>query len=156
MRHAQNVRKLGRQRHHYRALMRNMAFSLFEHERITTTVPKAKELRRFAEKMITLGKRGGLANRRLAMSLMGNKIIHRKEDGSREDIVGKLFTDFAERYKNRSGGYTRIYRLARERSGDAAPMAIIELVDAPESKLFKEKQKEADKESEEKQTNQAE
>lgn len=145
MRHAKPYRKLSRQRHHYRAMMRNMAFSLFEHERIQTTLIKAKESRRLIEKLITLGKRGGLHNRRRAMALLGNKVIHNKQTGERVDIVGKLFDELAERYKNRSGGYTRIYRLARERAGDAAPMAILELVDAPESKLFK---TEGDSESE--------
>lgn len=138
MRHAKKIRKLSRQRSHYRALMRNMAFSLFQHERIQTTLPKAKESRRFIERIITLGKKGSLHDRRNAMALMGNKIIH-NADGTKTDVVGKVFGELANRYKNRTGGYTRIYRLARERSGDAAPMAILELVDAPESKLFKDK-----------------
>jgi len=117
--------------------MRNLAFSLFEHERITTTHIKAKEARRFIEKIITLGKRGSLHDRRRAMALMGNKIAVNKTDGTKTDVVAKVFDELAKRYKNRSGGYTRIYRLARERAGDAAPMAILELVDAPESALFK-------------------
>jgi len=136
MRHSKTYRKLSRQRHHYRALMRNMALSLFEHERIKTTMPKAKEARRFVEKIVTLGKRGRLHDRRRAMALMGNKMVHRA-DNKKEDLVGKVFGELAERYKDRAGGYTRIIRLARERAGDAATMVLFELVDAPESKLFK-------------------
>lgn len=139
MQHKKAYRKLSRQRSHYRALMRNMAFSLFQHERIQTTETKAKEMRRFVEKIITLGKKGGLHNRRRALALMGNKIVHDSKTGEKTDVIGKVFTELAERYKNRSGGYTRIYKLARERAGDAAPMALIELVDAPESALFKDK-----------------
>lgn len=136
MRHAKTYRKLSRQRHHYRALMRNMAFSLFQHERMKTTMPKAKEARRFVEKIITLGKKGSLHDRRRAMALMGNKIMH-LGNGEKVDVVGKVFTELAERYKKRAGGYTRIIRLPRERAGDAASMVLFELVDAPESKLFK-------------------
>ena len=136
MMHGKNIRKLSRQRHHYRALMRNLALALFQNERITTTHIKAKECRRFIEKIITLGKKGGLHNRRQAFSLMGN-ITVTNEDGQRVDVLDKVFGELAERYKNRSGGYTRIYRLARDRAGDAAPMAILELVDAPASALFK-------------------
>lgn len=135
MRHAKPYRKLSRQRSHYRALMRNMAFSLFQHERMETTLIKAKEMRRFVDKIITLGKRGDLHSRRLAMALMGNKMLGSRVD--KTDVVGKVFTELAQRYKSRPGGYTRIIRLARHRAGDAAPMAIIELVDAPEAKLKK-------------------
>lgn len=130
MRHAKPYRKLGRQRSHYRAMMRNMAFSLFQHERIETTLPKAKEVRRFVEKIISLGKRGDLHARRRAMALMGNKVVH--ESSGRSDVIGKVFSELSERYKTRPGGYTRIIRLATARPGDAASMAILELVDAPE------------------------
>lgn len=133
MRHNKGFRKLGRQRSHYRALMRNLTFALLEQERIETTLAKAKEVRGFAEKIITLGKRGSLHDRRRAMALMGNKIVHKKS-GKKEDVVGKAFGDLAERYKNRTGGYTRIMKLGYARPGDAAPMVILELVDRPEKK----------------------
>ncbi len=97
--------------------MRNMATSLFEHERIETTTAKAKELRPFAERLITLGKRGDLHARRLA----GRQIADR-------DVLGKLFDDIAPRFTERPGGYTRILKLGNRR-GDAAEMALIELVD---------------------------
>jgi large subunit ribosomal protein L17 len=97
-------------------MMRNIVTSLLEHERISTTVPKAKEARRVAEKMITLGKRGDLHARRQAMAYIRS-----------EDIVAKLFDKISEQYTDRQGGYTRIVRTG-VRSGDAAPMAIIELV----------------------------
>jgi large subunit ribosomal protein L17 len=95
----------------------NMAVALLTHEQIKTTLPKAKELRRVADKMITLGKRGNLHARRQAVSVLKDKAL-----------VGKLFSDLAERYKERTGGYTRVLR-AGYRYGDSAPMAIIELVD---------------------------
>jgi large subunit ribosomal protein L17 len=116
--------------------MRNMAFSLFQYERIRTTEQKAKEARRFVEKIITLGKKGSLHDRRRAMALMGNKMIH-LGNGEKVDVLGKVFTELADRYKKRAGGYTRIIRLSRERAGDAASMVLFELVDAPEAKLFK-------------------
>ncbi len=136
MRHAKPYRKLSRQRSHYRALMRNMAYSLFEHERITTTMAKAKEARSFVDQLITIAKKGGLHARRRAMALMGNKITH-LGGGKKVDIIGKLFDDIAVRAKNRNGGYTRILRLARDRAGDAAPMVIFELVDRVEKKAKK-------------------
>jgi large subunit ribosomal protein L17 len=95
----------------------NMIISLLDHEQITTTLPKAKELRRIADKMITLGKRGDLHARRQALSILKSN-----------EIVGKLFTGLAERYKERNGGYTRVLK-AGNRHGDMAPMAVIELVD---------------------------
>src|SRR5260370_9423047 len=106
--------------------MRNLVVSLVEHEKISTTLAKAKELRRWAEKAITLGKRGGLADRRLLMSRVPNR-----------DMVSKVFSDLAPRYKDRMGGYTRIYRLAK-RPGDNAEMAIIDVVDAQLKKPSKE------------------
>lgn len=140
MKHAKIFRKLSRQRSHYRALMRNLSFSLFQHERIETTLTKAKEMRRLTEKLISLGKRGDLHSRRRAMALMGNKMIHKA--GEKEDIIGKVFGELATRYKSRNGGYTRIIKLGRPRPGDTAPMAIIELVDAPEKPLKKTKEDE--------------
>lgn len=116
MKHKVVGRKLGRNASHRKAMLRNMVTSLLEHERIVTTVPKAKEARRIAEKMITLGKRGDLHARRQAMSYIRSKAV-----------VAKLFDDLSEQYADRQGGYTRIIRTGT-RSGDAAPMAIIELV----------------------------
>jgi large subunit ribosomal protein L17 len=120
MRHGISGRKLGRRTGHRNALLRNMAAALIKHEQITTTLPKAKELRPYVEKLITLAKRGGLSNRRLAMSRLGD-----------ETQLKKLFDVLAERYASRDGGYTRVLR-AGVRAGDAVQMAIIELVDRDE------------------------
>jgi len=117
MRHGISQRKLGRKSGHRTALFRNMAAALIKHEQITTTVPKAKELRPYIEKLITLAKRGGLSNRRLAHS--------RLMDETQEK---KLFEVLAERYSDRNGGYTRIVK-AGIRASDSAPIAIIEMVD---------------------------
>ena len=117
MRHKYGGRKLNRTSSHRKALFRNMAASLIKHEQITTTLPKARELRPYVEKLITLAKRGGLANRRLAMSRLMD-----------EAQLQKLFDVLAERYKDRNGGYTRIIK-AGIRASDAAPIAIIEFVD---------------------------
>ncbi|MHA7818703.1 MAG: 50S ribosomal protein L17 [Erythrobacter sp.] len=120
MRHGISQRKLSRKSGHRAALFRNMAAALIKHEQILTTLPKAKELRPYAEKLITLAKRGGLSNRRLAMS--------RLQD---ETQLKKLFDVLAERYSDRDGGYTRIVK-AGFRASDSAQMAIIELVDRDE------------------------
>ena len=117
MRHKSGGRKLQRTGAHRIAMFRNMSASLIKHEQITTTVAKAKELRPYVEKLITLAKRGGLANRRLAMSRL-------MDDAQ----LVKLFDVLAERYKDRNGGYTRIIK-AGIRASDAAPIAIIEFVD---------------------------
>ena len=117
MRHKMGGRKLQRTSSHRRALLRNMASSLIKHEQITTTLPKARELRPYIEKLITLGKHGGLSNRRLAQSRL-------LDDAQ----LVKLFDVLASRYEARSGGYTRIIK-AGIRASDAAPLAIIELVD---------------------------
>ena len=117
MRHKLGQRKLGRTSSHRRALMRNMAAALIKHEQITTTLPKARELRPYVEKLITLGKHGGLSNRRLAHARL-------LDDAQ----LVKLFSTLAERYAGRDGGYTRIIK-AGYRGSDAAPMAVIELVD---------------------------
>ncbi|OGS55485.1 MAG: 50S ribosomal protein L17 [Erythrobacter sp. RIFCSPHIGHO2_12_FULL_63_10] len=117
MRHGISQRKLGRKTGHRNALFRNMAAALIKHEQISTTVPKAKELRPYVEKLITLAKRGGLSNRRLAMSRLGD-----------ETQLKKLFDVLAERYSDREGGYTRVIK-AGIRVSDSAPMAIIELVE---------------------------
>ncbi len=121
MRHGISGRKLGRKTGHRNALFRNMAAALIKHEQITTTVPKAKELRPYIEKLITLAKRGGLSNRRLAMSRLGD-----------ETQLKKLFDVLATRYADREGGYVRIIK-AGIRASDAAPMAVIELVDRDEA-----------------------
>lgn len=120
MRHGISGRKLGRKTGHRNALLRNLAAALIKHEQIKTTLPKAKELRPYVEKLITLAKRGGLSNRRLAMSRLGD-----------EAQLKKLFDVLAERYGDREGGYTRVLR-AGVRAGDAVQMAIIELVDRDE------------------------
>lgn len=117
MRHGQGYRKLNRTHEHRKAMFANMASSLIEHEQIKTTLPKAKELKRIADKLITLGKRGDLHARRLAIA-----------DIKQEAAVAKLFEVLGPRYKERSGGYTRVLK-AGFRYGDAAPMAIVELVD---------------------------
>ena len=117
MRHKSGGRKLQRTSAHRTALFRNMSASLIKHEQITTTVAKAKELRPYIEKLVTLAKRGGLANRRLAMSRLMD-----------DTQLVKLFDTLAERYKDRNGGYTRVIK-AGIRASDAAPIAVIEFVD---------------------------
>jgi large subunit ribosomal protein L17 len=117
MRHGHGYRKLNRTHEHRKAMFANMVSSLIEHEQIKTTLPKAKELKRIADKIITLGKRGDLNSRRIAHAEI-------KQDAA----VAKLFDTLATRYKDRTGGYTRVLK-AGFRYGDAAPMAIIELVD---------------------------
>lgn len=117
MRHGNAHRKLGRTTAHRTAMFANMAASLIKHEQITTGVAKAKELRPYVEKLVTLAKKGGLSNRRLAHSRL-------MDDAQ----LAKLFDVLAERYKDRNGGYTRIIK-AGYRASDASPMAIIELVD---------------------------
>ncbi len=117
MRHRKAGRKLGRSSGHRKALYRNLITELFRHERIKTTVAKAKAIRPLAEKLITLGKRGDLHARRLAAARLNDPLV-----------VKKLFDELAPRYENRPGGYTRILKLGR-RQGDGAEMAIIELVE---------------------------
>ena len=126
MRHRKSGRQLNRNSSHRQAMFRNMAASLIEHEVIKTTLPKAKELRRVAEPLITLAKTDSVANRRLAFSRTRSK-----------SAVGKLFTELGPRYQERAGGYTRILKCGF-RPGDAAPMAFIELVDRPQVDEFDE------------------
>ena len=121
MRHRKAGRKLNRTASHRKAMFMNMAQALIKHEQIVTTLPKAKELRPVVEKLVTLAKKGGLANRRLA--------IARLQD---QTMVTKLFDTLADRYKDRDGGYTRVLK-AGFRYGDNAPMAVIEFVDRDES-----------------------
>jgi large subunit ribosomal protein L17 len=122
MRHRLGLRKLNRTSSHRLAMLRNMTNSLLLHEAIKTTLPKAKELRRVVEPMITLGKKPSLANRRLAFNRLRDR-----------DMVTKLFAELGPRYANRNGGYLRILKFGF-RDGDNAPMALVELMDRPENK----------------------
>ncbi|MCK9514862.1 MAG: 50S ribosomal protein L17 [Ottowia sp.] len=119
MRHRHGLRKLGRTGAHRQALLRNLSNALIEHEAIRTTLPKAKELRRTVERLITLSKKDSVANRRLAFARL-------RDDAS----VTKLFTQLGPRFQSRPGGYTRILKMGF-RAGDNAPMAFVELVDRP-------------------------
>ncbi len=121
MRHRKSGRKLGRNSSHRKAMFRNMAVSLFRHETIRTTLHKAKELRRVAEPLITLAKQDGTSRRRLAFARL-------RDDAA----VGKLFNELGPRFKDRPGGYLRILKIGY-RAGDAAPMAVVQLLDQPES-----------------------
>ena len=123
MRHGIAHRKLGRTTEHRKAMMANMAASLVKHEQISTTLAKAKEMKPFVDRLVTLAKKGDLSSRRRAISIMRD-----------EEMVKKLFDTLAERYKDRQGGYSRVLK-AGYRFGDNAPMAVIELVDRdPEAK----------------------
>ncbi|HID01952.1 MAG TPA: 50S ribosomal protein L17 [Desulfobacterales bacterium] len=116
MRHRKSGKRLGRTGSHKKAMVRNMVTSVFEHERIVTTTPKAKEVRKVVDKMITLAKRGDLHAKRQAMSFIQSR-----------DVVAKLFDEISIQFADRNGGYTRIIQTGQRR-GDAAPMAILELV----------------------------
>ena len=121
MRHRKSGRRLGRNSPHRKSMYRNMAASLVRHETIRTTLPKAKELRRVVEPLITLAKEDGVSQRRLAFSRL------------RDDVaVGKLFNELGPRYKDRPGGYLRILKMG-QRPGDAAPMALVQLLDQPDT-----------------------
>ena len=133
MRHGLGLRKLNRTSSHRLAMLRNMMVSLLRHEEIRTTLPKAKELRRVVEPMITLGKRPSLANRRLAYDRLRDR-----------DIVGKLFEELGPRYAKRNGGYLRILKSSMRR-GDNAPMALVTLMDRPEIQAEAKKPAEAKK-----------
>ena len=119
MRHRQSVRKLNRNSSHRKAMCSNMAASLMRHEVITTTLPKAKELRRVAEPLITMAKNDSVHKRRLAFARLRDR-----------EVVTKLFNELGPRYKDRPGGYLRILKMGH-RPGDAAPMALVQLVDRP-------------------------
>lgn len=121
MRHLNSGRKLGRESSHRRSMLRNMAVSLMKHEQIRTTVPKAKELRRVVEPLITMAKNDSVSKRRMAFNRLRDR-----------DTVIKLFNELGPRYQARPGGYLRILKCGY-RAGDAAPMAIVQLVDRPES-----------------------
>ncbi|MEH6591283.1 MAG: 50S ribosomal protein L17 [Halioglobus sp.] len=124
MRHRHSGRQLNRNSSHRKAMFRNMTASLVEHELIKTTLPKAKELRSYAEPLITLAKTDSVANRRLAFDRVRNK-----------EVVGKLFSELGPRYQERPGGYIRILKCGF-RTGDKAPMAYVELVDRPQVDTF--------------------
>ena len=124
MRHRHSGRQLNRNSSHRKAMFRNMTVSLVEHELIRTTLPKAKELRGYAEPLITLAKKDSVANRRLAFDRTRSK-----------EAVGKLFTELGPRYQERPGGYIRILKCGY-RTGDKAPMAYVELVDRPQVEAF--------------------
>jgi len=112
-------------------MRRNLVSSLFEHETISTTIQKAKEVRGFAEKLITLAKKGDLPSRRRAISLLGNRAIYKDEDGRTAKsgtVVGKLFSELGPRYLDRPGGYTRIIHLAKRRLGDNGQLVLLQLV----------------------------
>jgi large subunit ribosomal protein L17 len=140
MRHLKRGRKLNRNAPHRTSLKRNLLLGLFAHERITTTVPKAKELRPYVERLITLAKRGvasgdkvkELHARRLVIARLGPvakvELLDAKGNGTGQTVVGKLFSDLVPRYKDRVGGYTRIMKLTKRRLGDAGETAFIELL----------------------------
>ena len=137
MRHGHGLRKLNRTSAHRQAMLRNMATSLIEHEIIRTTLPKAKELRRVIEPLITLAKEDSVAHRRLAYSRLSGRQPRRDETGKKiapsraHQAVIKLFTELGPRFKECPGGYTRILKMGF-RVGDAAPMALVELLDRPD------------------------
>ncbi len=131
MRHRVAGRRLSRTSEHRLALRRNLVQSLIEHETISTTIQKAKEVKPFAEKLITLAKRGKLEHRRRAISLLGNRAILEYEDGQatkKGTVVGKLFSELGPRYLSRPGGYTRIIRLSLRRLGDNGELVLLQLL----------------------------
>jgi len=131
MRHRVAGRQLSRNSSHRRALRRNMAQSLIEHETISTTIQKAKEIRPFVERLITLAKKGKLQHRRRAISLLGNRRIVAVEDGEpvqKGSVVGKLFSELGPRYLDRPGGYSRIVRLSLRRQGDNGQLVLLQLL----------------------------
>jgi len=131
MRHRVAGRQLSRNSSHRRALRRNMAQSLIEHETISTTIQKAKELKPFVERLITLAKKGKLQHRRRAISLLGNRRIVALEDGEpvqKGTVVGKLFSELGPRYLDRQGGYSRIVRLSLRRLGDNGQLVLLQLL----------------------------
>jgi len=131
MRHRVAGRRLSRTGEHRLAMRRNLAASLFEHETISTTAEKAKEVKAFAEKLITLAKKGTLSARRQAIAMLGNRDIISNEEGRpvrKGTIIGKLFSELGPRYLDRPGGYTRIIRLSLTRLGDNGRLVLLQLV----------------------------
>jgi len=142
MRHRVAGRHLSRTSSHRLAMRRNMVASLFEHETISTTLPKAKEVRGFAEKLITLAKKGTLASRRRAIALLNNRAIYKDEDGNNKKVgtvIGKLFSEIGPRYLDRPGGYTRIIKLSKRRLGDNGQLVLLQLVGQEEGKTSSKK-----------------
>ena len=130
MRHRISGRQLSRTSEHRLAMRRNIVSSLFEHETVSTTIQKAKEVQSFAEKLITLSRKGTLASRRRAISLLGNRLIYNNDDGKNSrsgSVIGKLFSEIGPRYLDRSGGYTRIIRLSKRRLGDNGQLVLLQL-----------------------------
>ncbi|MHC4665696.1 MAG: 50S ribosomal protein L17 [Planctomycetota bacterium] len=131
MRHRVAGRRLSRTSEHRLAMRRNLATSLFEHETISTTIDKAKEVKAFAERLITLAKKGTLSARRRAIAMLGDRDIVSYEDGKavkKGTIIGKLFSELGPRYVDRPGGYTRIIRLSLRRLGDNGQLVLLQLV----------------------------
>ena len=136
MRHRVAGRRLSRTSEHRLAMRRNLVASLFEHETISTTMEKAKEVKAFAEKLITLAKKGTLSARRRAIAMLGDRDIISYEDGKavrKGTIVGKLFSELGPRYLDRPGGYTRIIRLSLRRLGDNGQLVLLQLIGRDES-----------------------
>jgi large subunit ribosomal protein L17 len=151
MRHRVAGRRLSRTSEHRLAMRRNLAASLFEHETISTTIEKAKEVKAFAEKLITLAKKGTLSARRRAIAMLGNRDIISYEDGKavkKGTVIGKLFSELGPRYLDRPGGYTRIIRLSLRRLGDNGRLVLLQLIGQDEG--LKEHAKTARKRSREK------
>ena len=135
MRHRVAGRRLGRTKEHRLAMRRNMVASLFQHETISTTKEKAKEVKPFAEKLITLAKKGTLSARRQAIAMLGNRDIIDNESGKavrKGTVIGKLFSELGPRYLDRPGGYTRIIRLSLRRLGDNGELVLLQLLGADE------------------------
>ncbi len=144
MRHRVAGRRLGRTSEHRLAMRRNIVASLFEHERISTTIEKAKEIKPFAEKLITLAKKGTLAARRRAIAMLGNRDIVSSEEGDmvkEGTVISKLFSEIGPRYLDRAGGYTRIIRLSQRRLGDNGQLVLLQLVGQEEVSKKKSKSK---------------
>ena len=144
MRHRVAGRQLSRTKEHRLAMRRNLVASLFQHETISTTMEKAKEVKPFAEKLITLAKKGTLPARRRAISLLGNRDIIDYEHGNpvrKGTVVGKLFSELGPRYLDRTGGYTRIIRLSLRRLGDNGQLVLLQLIGADESVTKKSKKR---------------
>lgn len=144
MRHRVAGRQLGRTKEHRLAMRRNLVSALFQHETISTTVEKAKEVKPFAEKLITLAKKGTLPARRRAIALLGNRDIIDYEEGQavkKGTVIGKLFSELGPRYLDRPGGYTRIIRLSLKRLGDNGQLVLLQLVGADEASEKKPKKR---------------
>ena len=151
MRHRVAGRRLGRTKEHRLAMRRNLVASLFQHETISTTMEKAKEVKPFAEKLITLSKKGTLPARRRAIALLGNRDIIEYKDGDpvkKGTVVGKLFSELGPRYLDKPGGYTRIIRLSLRRLGDNGQLVLLQLIGADE-KISKKRKKRSRKKTKE-------